>query len=207
MRGIAAGNEATVKLSFAPRQDSAAGATPAPGAPGTPGTAPPGTTPQVQPPAAEPKPPAAEPPPAAATPGAGPTVTFAPSAAQAQLGGPLAVAVQVNNATDLFAAPMRIKYDPKVLRLNEIRPGALFSGDGQQPTFTRDIRNEVGEASWNLNRLPGSSGVSGSGTVAVLTFQVIGKGSTTVTVPEINLRNSQMQPLTTTAPSLTVTVP
>jgi hypothetical protein len=134
-------------------------------------------------------------------------VTFAPSAAQAQLGGTLAVAIQINNANDVFAAPMRIKYDPKILRLNEIRPGALFSGDGQQPTFTMDIRNEVGEASWNLNRLPGSSGVSGSGTVAVLTFQVIGKGSTTVTVPEINLRNSQMQPLTTAAPSLNVTVP
>jgi hypothetical protein len=102
---------------------------------------------------------------------------------------------------------MRIKYDPAMLRLNEVRPGGLFSGDGQQPNFSRDIRNDVGEASWNLNRLPGSSGISGSGTVAVLTFQVIGKGSTTVTMPELNLRNSQLQPLSTTAPTLSVTVP
>ena len=101
---------------------------------------------------------------------------------------------------------MVIRWDPKILRLNEVSRGNLLSGDGQQPIFTRNIRNDAGEANILLNRLPGTPGVSGSGALITLVFQAIARGSTQVTVAELNLRNSQMQPVPVAPPNLAVTV-
>ena len=93
-----------------------------------------------------------------------------------------------------------------MLRLNEVSRGTLLSGDGQQPLFTRNIRNDAGEVSIILNRLPGSAGVSGSGGLVNLVFQAVGKGSTEVKVAEVSLRNSQQQPVAVDAPAVTVNV-
>jgi hypothetical protein len=101
---------------------------------------------------------------------------------------------------------MLIKWDPKVLRLSDVSRGNLLAGDGQQPIFTRNIRNEAGEANVLLNRLPGTPGVSGSGGLITLVFQAIGKGSTQVTVPSLQLRDSQMQPIVVPSPTLPVVV-
>ena len=82
-----------------------------------------------------------------------------------------------------------------------------MSGGGmQQIIFTRNIQNDAGEASVNLNRLPGSGGTSGSG--VLLTFVVKGVGpGTAKLVPDVPLRNSQMQPISSAKVSdLTVTV-
>jgi hypothetical protein len=56
-----------------------------------------------------------------------------------------------------------VKWDPKVLRLNEITPGELLARDGQQVTSAKDIRNDTGEAWVTMNRLPGAGGVEWSG--------------------------------------------
>jgi len=84
--------------------------------------------------------------------------------------------------------------------------GALFAEGGQQPIYTRNILNDTGDASVNLSRLPGSPGVNGRGSLVVFTFQAVGKGTTQVRLPELNLRNSQMQAIAASPPVLTVTV-
>ena len=68
--------------------------------------------------------------------------------------------------------------------------------DGQKTTFSKDIRNDTGEAWFNLNRLPGSGGASGTGTLVTLSFTAIGKGQTSVGVTESSLKNTQLQPIT-----------
>ena len=60
--------------------------------------------------------------------------------------------------------------------------------------------NDAGDATVNLNRLPGAGGVNGSGTLAVFTFQAIKPGATVVTFSELGARNSAMQPVTTDLP-------
>jgi general secretion pathway protein D len=112
----------------------------------------------------------------------------------------------VENAADLFAAPLQVRFDPKILRLNDVVRGNLLSGDGQQVVFTFNILNDAGEATINLNRFPGTGGVSGSGALLTFTFQAVGRGSTTVSIPQLTLRNSQQQPLVSAAPQLPVTV-
>jgi general secretion pathway protein D len=159
------------------------------------------------PPPAEPKPEAAPPRETAAPPPAAATrVVFLPATAETQVNGTVVATLQLEAGVDVFSVPIQFRWDPKILRLNDITRGGLFAAGGQQPIFTRNIRNEDGEASVMLSRLPGTQGVSGNGALVVLRFQAVGSGETQVTAPEISLRNSQMQASPVAAPIMRVTV-
>ena len=72
-------------------------------------------------------------------------------------------------------------------------------------TSVKDIRNDSGEATISIVRLPGA-GVSGTGALATLNFVSVGRGAGAVTVTELNLKNSQAQPLAVTLGSVAVNV-
>ena len=110
------------------------------------------------------------------------------------------------NGTDIFNAPMKFRFDPNLLRLFEVKQGTLMAADGQRLIFSRNIANETGEASIIMNRLPGARGVSGTGALLQLTFQVVGEGATEVTLPEITIRDSQMRQVSVQSPVLKVNV-
>jgi len=193
--GIAAGAPAPTVVPAAPP----ATAPPAPVQPALPpATAPPATTPPV---------PQAK---SQAAPGQTPEnkarVMFVPPQASAQLNGTITVSLLVENATDLASTPMQIRFDPKVLRLNDVARGNLLASDGQPVAFSKNILNDTGEATVNVSRFPTTGGVSGSGSLVTLVFQAVGKGETIIAVPQLTLRNSQSQPILTAAPQLTVTV-
>ena len=137
-------------------------------------------------------------------PAAPPKVTFTPSAVDVQTGATVMLRLEISNGVDMFAAPFRLKFDPKVLQLKEVTDGGIIGGDGRKPIFVRNIRNDVGEASIILNRLPGAGGVSGSGSLAMLEFQVIGRGPGKVSLQEFGLKDSKMQPIPVTLPEVTV---
>ena len=187
LRGVSAGTDQVVKLSYAP-------ATPPPPPPAPP-SAPPAT--------AAPPPQATSPVPTPAT--GSPAVTFTPATAVAPLGGQFLATLSAQNVTDLFAAaPIRLKWDPKLLRLNQINPGDFLKQDGQNPPVI-DIRNDTGEATINVSRVAGSVGANGSGVLAQLIFSVIGKGSGTVAVTEALLKDTKQQPIAASVSSLTFT--
>ncbi len=202
LRGIAAGSDQAVRLRYEepaikpePSPAAAKKSRPAPAAPV------PGTPPAPKP--AAPGAPGSKP----AVPGA-PAVMlrFNPGAVQAKPGEKFTVALTLENGTDIFNAPMRIHFDPKLLRLTEVSRGGLLSGDGKQVIFSRNILNDSGDASIVLNRLPGAGGVSGTGTLVTLTFEATGTGATRITLPSLTIRDSQMRPLPATSPSLPVTI-
>jgi hypothetical protein len=115
--------------------------------------------------------------------------------------------VQIDNAADLFSAsPIRVKYDPAILRLNDMTPGELFTRDGVKITSVKDIRNEVGEATLTIARAPGTKGISGTGAVLMLNFTAVGKGTGVVAFPDFGLKNSQVQPVAVTPGELPVKV-
>jgi len=207
LRGVATGVDQTIKLNFAPKRDAPAElppvAAPKPAAPEAPKPAEPPKPEAPKPEAPKPEEPKPE---AKPEPAPGLRMFFAPVAVETSLGMTVNVSIQVEGAPDLFSAPLRVKFDPKFLRLNEVLRGAMLSADGQQPIFTRNIRNDAGEAIVMHSRLPGSSGVSGAGTLVTLVFQTVARGSTQVTLTEASLQNSKMQPLSSSAPSLNVEV-
>jgi general secretion pathway protein D len=201
------------------------GALPATAPPPAPAPATPGALPATAPPPA-PAPatpgalPATAPPPAPApgvppinltaprtpAPAAPARVTFVPSQLEINAGGAISVNVVLENAADAAGAPMQIRFDPKVLRLNDIVPGGLFSSDGQQVAFTKNIFNDNGSATVTLGRPGGVPGVSGSGSLVTLSFQAVGRGATVVSIPNLTVRNSQGATLATMSPELSVNV-
>ena len=114
--------------------------------------------------------------------------------------------LQADNMTDLAAVPIKIRWDPKILRLERIAPGSLLIQDGNVTAPSLDIRNDTGDASVDINRVAGTAGVNGSGPLVVFQFTAVGKGSASVSVSDMNLKDSKQQPLSVAAPSVTVTV-
>ncbi len=192
-RAVYAGTDQQVKVSYAPKRD-------APAAPGTTAPAPIVTpTADTMPaPAEAPKP---------NVPAGSPVVQFAPTTTQVSLSSAVTATITIDNARDLFSvAPIRVKWDPAQLRLSDIAPGDLLSRDGLRVTSVKDIRNDAGEATITITRLPGAGGVKGAGTLATLTFMAVGKGDSKVTVTEIGLKNLQLQPILVAMPEMQVKV-
>ena len=67
----------------------------------------------------------------------------------------MTVSLAVENVTDLFSAPLRFKFDPNVLRLDEVTRGGFLAGDGRDVLFTRNIQNSTGDVTINLRRNTG----------------------------------------------------
>jgi general secretion pathway protein D len=190
-----------------------AGAPPATAPPltGTNPTVPPTATPQMLPPATAPPltPPAGQP--AAATPdqpkpAGSAVVRFLPPSMTTTKDSNITVALVIDNASEVASAPLSVQFDPKVLKLNDVGRGDFFSSDGQIPVFTKNIQNDTGSAMVNINRLPQTPGANGSGVIVSLTFQAVGAGSTTVSIPNLTVRNTQGQPVFNGSPQMTVTV-
>jgi general secretion pathway protein D len=206
LREIATGNANSYKLNYAPQKPAAPTQTPqgqvtTPAAAGPAASAPPATAPPT--PAVNPTPAN----PAAPVPAGGPVqVSFTPPQIDSPLASAIPVSISVANATDLAAAQAALKFDPRILRLNNVVAGEMIGRNGPQLMPSRNVLNDAGTVTASVSRDPASGGISGSGSVLTFIFQAIGRGSTTVTVPQLTLTGSTGQPITASAPSLTVNV-
>src|SRR5262249_49527933 len=150
--------------------------------PGVPtAAAPPATAPPVTAPPAT-APPTA--PPATAPPGGSARLSFAPSRAEGQLGSAITVSLLVDNVSDLLTVPLRLQFDPKLLRLNGVTAGNLLTSDGKPLLpMSKNIMNDTGEASVTVGRAADAGGISGSGVLLTFVFQAAGRGTATVSLP------------------------
>lgn len=207
LRGIAVGNDQVVKLSYSPKRGAAAAAESTKPATTTPATATPATAapPVTAPPITDPEPPA--PKPAEPAKPVGPRLTLTPATADAAIGEQIAINLTIDDVTDLNQIPMRLRYDPKVVHLTDVRPGALLSKDGLNPApVIKNIQNDTGAASITVGRLPGAGGISGSGVIATFVFQVVGAGNATLAFQELSVKNLRNEEIKTTPPEATITV-
>ncbi len=147
------------------------------------------TTPPAETPPAPPSEPEAQPQaPAAAT---GPArILFQPSQATVQVGGRLAIDVTVENASDLYAVPMAIGFDPNVVELVEIHHGGLFGGGEEPPALVHRVDSQSGTAIVSIMRGPEATGVSGGGTLVTLVFEGKAPGRSPLTINNIAARNA-----------------
>jgi general secretion pathway protein D len=190
----------------------AAGLVPGPGPAFTPTPGPATVPPPAGGPSPLPAQLAVQPPNAAGAPlpfvplGAATRVVFTPSSVSVGPNMPFTVNVELNGATDATSiSPLRVKWDPAVLRLTDITPGDLLSRNGGTVNSIKDVRNDAGEATINVTRTAGAS-VSGSGPVAVLNFVAVAPGKGSVTVTEMGLKNSQSQAVPVALGSVSVAV-
>ncbi len=199
LRGVDSGPDQALRLTYAPQDDlgsAPAVEAPQPGAAQPAVGAPPATAPQTAPvrppiPGVPGTPPPTVPP---VPPTAGARIVFLPGNVSVAPNTPFTVNVELNGAADAFSiSPLRVKWDPAVLRLTDVTPGDLLSRGGGAVSSIKDVRNDAGEATLNVSRTSGGAGVSGSGPVAVLNFVAVARGKGSVTVTEMGLKNSQSQ--------------
>ena len=134
-------------------------------------------------------------------------MSFQPGAVRVSPEGSFTLSLQLDGAADLYSvSALQIKFDPAQVRLNEVAAGDLLTRDGVKVTKEQDIRNDSGEATVALTRLPGAKGVSGAGVVATLSFSALTKGSSTVSITGASLKNLQLQTQTPELASVPVSV-
>jgi general secretion pathway protein D len=161
-------------------------------------------TAEPEPPAAAPQQPAPQQP--AEQPGGQTRFVFEPASIEISAGGTATVDVIVENATQLFGSPLRIGFDPRVLRVTDITKGTFLEGDGMDLIFAKNIRAEVGQAAVNISRFPGTGGSDGRGVLVTLHLEGVAAGSSKIGITSTGARNAEAQPVAIPAVQIPVTV-
>ncbi|MGA2711770.1 MAG: secretin N-terminal domain-containing protein [Bryobacteraceae bacterium] len=218
LKPVAAGNATQIKVGYAPRtapdlKAQNTNTVPAPPVAGPPATAPaPGQLAAFPPATAPPAPPATAPP-ATAPPGPiaapgpaaaiGPArISFLPPTAETQLNSTITVTLAGDNINNMLSAAAQLRYDPRILRINNIVAGdlplrGLAQGSATEPS--KNILNDSGQADMAISR-GASGGISGAGGLFTIVFQAVGRGNTTVSLSSVSLTPSGGQPIGTNAP-------
>ena len=88
--------------------------------------------------------------------------------------------VEIENARNVFSFPFELQYDSALVKLLGVKKGDFWTADGQPVAVVERPEEESGSTAVTMTRPPGSGGVSGNGTVAVLTFQAQRSGDTSL---------------------------
>ena len=122
-----------------------------------------------------------------------------PAQGTQKVGSTFQMLVDVSGANDVFSVPMQLHYDPSKLSLVNVdtadRTTNNFLGKDGQAVALVHRDDGSGNVAISASRPPGTKGVSGSGTVCVLTFQAKAAGDASVAITRPVLRNSQQQAL------------
>jgi general secretion pathway protein D len=125
---------------------------------------------------------------------AGPPVSLqlaAPPAVQ-KVGGSFQVAVNLSGGQDIFSVPLQMQYDSLKLSLINVDLGTMLGKDGQAVALVHRDDGSGGVAI-SASRPPGAAGISGSGSVVLLTFQAKAPGDASIAITRPMLRNSAQQ--------------
>jgi len=136
----------------------------------------------------------------------GPAIRFDPAALNLTPGQTATLGIVVDNVSDLFSVPMMLQYNPAVISVEEVRHGGFLSGGTQEIAIVQRVDKEHGQAIISATRQPNTPGVSGSGTLLGVVVKAIAPGTSTVSIVQINAKDSQQKaiPLVTSEATLRV---
>ena len=117
----------------------------------------------------------------------------------ATVGQVIELDVQVSDVTDLYTYQFSLAFDPTVLQVSSVVLGDIFRGFPTGPV-TGYLDNAAGTLSYVANSLVGASlpGISGAGSLATITFQTIGAGTSALTFSDVLLLDSGEGDIATT---------
>jgi general secretion pathway protein D len=131
---------------------------------------------------------------AAATPQvAGPRLRFEPSTLTLSPGQTTTVGIAVDNVSDLHSIPLMLQYNPAIISVEEVRHAGFLSGGTQEIAIVQRVDKEHGQAIISATRQPNTPGVSGSGTLLGVVIKAVGPGTTTLSIVQINAKDSQQK--------------
>ncbi len=106
------------------------------------------------------------------------SLSFDPDNAELKVGEKRQFGLQVKSDAPLGMAMLTLRFDPTVLKIKAISPGALFADAKSAPTITQSI-DEHGMVLLSLTPAPGSA-VTADGTLLNLDVEAVGAGDSTL---------------------------
>jgi Cohesin domain/PEP-CTERM motif len=138
---------------------------------------------------------------------ADPVVIVQPSSAVVGVNQTFSLNISISNVSNLFAYQFSLRFDPTVLSTNSISEGSFLAGGGGTFFIPGTINNAAGTITLTANTLLGPvSGVSGSGVLATFNFSSLGVGSSPITIFDVTLLDSNLNPIATSVQGGNVTV-
>jgi general secretion pathway protein D len=125
----------------------------------------------------------------------GPRIRFEPGALNLRPGQSATLGIVVENVSDLYSVPMMLQYNPAVLSVEEVRHGGFLSGGTQEIAIVQRVDKEHGQAIISATRQPNTPGVSGSGTLLGVVVKALAPGSSSLSIVQINAKDSQQKPI------------
>jgi general secretion pathway protein D len=127
------------------------------------------------------------------------SLVLSPGQSTQKVGSTFKMIVTMSGGNDVFGVPMNVQYDASKLSLLNVdsddpQNANVLGKDGQSVALVhRD--DGKGNAAVAASRPPGTKGITGSGTLCILTFQANAPGDASVAIVRPVARNSQQQAL------------
>jgi len=134
-------------------------------------------------------------PPNAAQSGTTARLRFEPSSLSLTAGQTSTIGVVVDNVNDLFSIPFLLQYNPAVISVEEVRHGGFLQAGDQAIAIVLQVDKEQGQAIISATRQPNTPGASGTGTVTGIVIKALAPGTSTLSIVQVNARDSQQRPI------------
>jgi len=130
---------------------------------------------------------------------------LSPPPASPTVGSNFKVTVALNGGKDIASVPLQIQYDAGKLTLINVDSGDLLGNDGQAVALVhRD--DGPGMITIAASRPPGAKGISGSGSVCVLTFEAKQAGESDLTITRPGALDTAQHPIPASAQNAHIVV-
>jgi hypothetical protein len=112
----------------------------------------------------------------------------------------VSVTIYGDNVTNMASVKAQLRFDPAILRINNIVAGDLSQRNAPTVTPSKNILNDSGVADMSVERGPSDGPVSGTGALFTVVFQAVGRGNTNVTVTGSSMTGAGGQALQVAPP-------
>ncbi len=121
-------------------------------------------------------------------------------------GSSVTVDIVISGIADLYAYEFSLGFDPALLQATTVSAGSFLAGGGTTFFHGGEIDNTTGTISFVLESLIGPiNGVSGSGTLATISFDVGAMGSSALVFSDVLALNAGLADIALTVVNGTVT--
>ena len=125
---------------------------------------------------------------------AAPILRLTPATSNVTVGDVFTLHIGINGVSDLFGWEMDLGFSPSgLVSASPATEGSFFGGGTTFGGGTVD--NSLGEITTMFNALSGIAGVSGGGTLAIISFTALNAGTATFSLSSVQLLDSNLDPI------------
>ncbi len=134
-------------------------------------------------------------------------LSIEPGASTATPGASFSVNIDLAGVTDLYAYQFDLVFDPAIVSALSITEGSFLPGGGETFFIPGTIDNTAGTLTFTADTLLSAvSGASGSGTLATVNFLAVAPGSSSITLSNVMLLDSNLIDISATTANGNATI-